>query len=162
VPRSSPSSRELLAALVATSAAVAAPHAPAAEPEPPPTDVPGIGQYVEEIPAATGPIQKGAKTTEPSRKIPSPIRERLRRSGGPDAAVLEEIASSPSLAAPHSTRTASRPTASESPNPRSGPSAPVAAARAVAGGDGHLTLLLLGLAAITAALILLRVYRRND
>jgi hypothetical protein len=151
----------LLAALVAASAAVAAPLAPAAEPEPPPADVPGIGQYVEAIPAATGPVQKGARTKAPSRKLPSATRERLRRSGGRDAAALEEIASSPSLGAPPPAKTVTRPTASTAPTTESTPSAPVAAARAAAGGDGHLTLLLVGLAAITAAVVVARVYRRN-
>jgi hypothetical protein len=147
--------RAFLAGLIAASAAVAAPLAPAAEP---PADVPGIAQYVETIPAATGSVQKGTSTTARSAKLSPVTRERLRLSGGRDAAALEEIASSPSLGAPPPARTAKSPTLLTGPTTEAGSSSPVVTADS----DGHLTLLLVGLAVVSAAVAVARVYRKND
>jgi hypothetical protein len=115
-----------------------------------PADVPGIAQYVEEVPTATGPVQNSGGTRTRSELSPQ-ARERLRRSAGQEAAALEEIV------------TGSPPRAKAQAVTRPAASTPEAAASLPDPGDdsGHLILLLVGIPAITVAVVLAGVFRRK-
>jgi hypothetical protein len=129
-------------------------HAP-----PPPNDS-AASQYVEAIPSAEGvrPAGGGAAKREP---LPAAVSRRLQAAGGPDAALLERIATSVGLGAPRSAQPTDRRTV---PRPAVESAATAIRSSLVtsvtsSGGDERLALLALGLAAISAATIFAAVRR---
>lgn len=62
---------------------------------------PSIDQYVESIPTGCGRAQSNDKTR--TAKLPKRITQALKREAGADAALLEQIATSPTYGAPVST-----------------------------------------------------------
>jgi hypothetical protein len=85
--------------MVAGALTLAAPAAAQDPREEPPPDVSSIEQYIENIPTSRG--SRAAGTGKGTGQPLSPeARRRLREEGGPDAAALERIATSPAYGAP--------------------------------------------------------------
>ena len=123
-----------------------------ATPPPPPAPVPGdaaIYQYRESLPASGGPVVPDGETGR-AQPLPQAVAQQLERTGGSDAALLERVATSPTLGAPVSRRRKATPIPdSAEPVFDDDPSAGAALGAAAGALDGDARLLVL-LAAILA------------
>src|SRR5688572_12099414 len=88
-----------LALVVAGALALAAPAAAQNPPEEPPPGVSSIDQYIEQIPTSRGSRVAGVGSGK-GQPLSREARRRLREQGGPDAAALGQIATSPAYGAP--------------------------------------------------------------
>ena len=152
--------RTVLIALV-TGLAFPAEQAIAQDPPPPP-DIPSVAAYVEMVPTSRGPKQAGAGTTRP-RPLPPRVDELLRTSGGEDAALLEQLATSPGYGAPTGSRRKQPKAADEGTVPADRPrSNALSAAVSVSadGGEGRLLGLILALVAVTFGIGIVAMRRR--
>jgi hypothetical protein len=149
----------LAAAFVAAAALASATSA-----APPPGTVPpapGIAQYVEDIPTASGPRPAGARAARPGSggeggtgaagdaagpaSLPAPVLAQVEEEGGEDAEQLKDIATSPAFGAPQDP-----PSATGTPGGNAdGPNALGATADAVASGGSGVKLLLVLVTATT-------------
>jgi hypothetical protein len=127
--------------------------AAAADPPPDPSDS-ALAQYVEQIPTSSGPkavSQAGGQAA--GQPLPASSESELRKQGGNDAKLLEEIATSPALGAPE--RGSSSKRASE---PKSAQRAPSAGSEAVGPSESTASELIsgrvLGLLAVLGAVTL--------
>jgi hypothetical protein len=143
------------AAVVAAALAAAAPAvALDSPPAPPAPDDSAVSQYVEGVPAAAGTKAPGVGTRPKPRPLSSSIRARLKTSGGSDARVLQQLATSPDLGAvkrrPRPHRGVVRPS-----QERSSASGALSAAVTAAGDGGGTRFAILGLVlvAITASVL---------
>jgi hypothetical protein len=59
-----------------------------------------VSQYVEQVPAAGGPKAPGVGPRGKPRPLTAAVRTQLMASGGADAQVLDQLATSPDLGAP--------------------------------------------------------------
>src|SRR5215217_6064904 len=66
----------------------------------PPDDIPAVGAYVELVPTAGGSRQAGRGSGDRALPLPSTVSRRLERMSGPDARLLERIATATELGAP--------------------------------------------------------------
>ena len=171
--------RQAVAILAAAVAGVAFPAAARGDDAPPSNAA--ILQYVEQVPTSSGTsVPRGDKRRA---ALPSRVREQVRAEAGADAALLEEVATSPAYGAPQRTIPAPR---AENKAPRAGttrvtprqprqprqPRAEVsvpdvgfasAVGGAVAGDDGRGSLLLFAvLAVVTSAAIAAAVTQRQN
>jgi hypothetical protein len=87
------------ALVVGAALALAVPAAAQGPPKQPPPDVSSIAQYVEQIPTSRGPRVAGRGQGK-GQPLSRQARRRLRERGGPDAAALTRIATSPAYGAP--------------------------------------------------------------
>lgn len=101
-----PRLRSPLGVVLVTVAALVLPATATAQ-ESPIEGVPGIDQYVEEIPSAAGPKPvpqprptPGGGGAPPPAPLPESTRAAIARDGGDDAPLLDDLASSPELGAP--------------------------------------------------------------
>jgi hypothetical protein len=138
----------------------------AATPPPPPPPVPGeaaIYQYRESLPASGGPVvpDGGAGPTQP---LAPALAQQLERTAGPDAAVLERVATSPALGAPVSHRRHARPApAAAGPVSDDEPAAgdALGAAAGALDGDARLLLLLAAMLVLGGAAVAASDQRRS-
>lgn len=89
----------LTLAAAAAALSLAAPAAAQGPPEEPPPDVSSIYQYIEQVPTSRGSRVAGAGDRKGQPLSPL-ARRRLREQGGPDAAALRRVATSPAYGAP--------------------------------------------------------------
>jgi len=149
------------AALVSAALAVAAPAlAQDSPPAPPAPDDSAVSQYVEGVPAAAGTKVPGVGTRAKPRPLSTSIRAGLKTSGGSDARVLQQLATSPDLGAverrPRPHRGIVRPS-----QERSSASGALSAAVTAAGDGGGTRFAILGLALVTITVAVLRSARRR-
>jgi hypothetical protein len=123
----------------------------------PPEDIPAVGAYVELVPTAGGSRQAGRRSGDRALPLSSTVSRRLGRMSGPDARLLERIATATELGAPSKRLKLPR-SADERPAIPQNESALDASlgaiGRAAAGGSDTRLLFLLGLiGAITLAAV---------
>jgi hypothetical protein len=147
--------------LIALVTGLAFPAEQALADDPPPPDIPSVAAYVEMGPTSRGPKQTGAGASRP-RPLPPRVDELLRTSGGDDAALLEQLATSPGYGAPTGSQR-KQPRADEAvvPSDRASSNALSAAVSVSAdGGEGRLLGLIVALVAVTLAIGIVAVRRR--
>jgi hypothetical protein len=92
--------RAVLTRVAVVSAALAFAAPAAAQDSPPAPDDSAVSQYVEQVPAAGGPKAPGVGPRGKPRPLTAAVRTQLMASGGADAQVLDQLATSPDLGAP--------------------------------------------------------------
>jgi hypothetical protein len=146
------------AVLLALVTGLALPAEQALADDPPPPDIPAVAAYVEMVPTSRGPRPAGAAESRP-RPLTPRVDELLQASGGDDAAMLEQLATSPGYGAPTGKLKQPR-AASETSMPARSDALSAAISVSTDGGESRLLGLIVALLGVTVAVCIVAARRR--
>jgi hypothetical protein len=153
----------LIIAVLVSSVVLGAPNE--ARADDPPEDIPAVGAYVELVPTAGGSRQAGRRQGGSALPLPTATRLRLGRATGPDARLLERIATAPEFGAPTTRLNVpngrDRPPASIDAEPTFGQSLEAVGVTAAGGSDARLLVLLGVLALVSVGAVGIVARRRR-